>query len=234
MGKTIMSVGAERLPRVYMAGKIAKGDWRHTLVGPSLRNASLTLDRTTETIRPIDPVTVGGFEYAGPFFLGDDHGCFHGPHSHGFGLLHWPSGEGSGLVDDRLMDALHPDRPDWWFHERRNLISRSCLQQVTSADVVFAWIDQYDAYGTLVELGYAAAKGIPTYVNFNLMYDRPGHGPDSPTSVWNDWWFAEQVAASADMDVDAEAAWRSFVTWWKQRDWVPSRTPRRKLWFVEW
>jgi hypothetical protein len=61
-----------RAPRVYLAGKIAKNDWRHILV-PNLR-AHIWAD---------GPIHTKAFSYVGPFFVSCDHGCNHSPGSHG-------------------------------------------------------------------------------------------------------------------------------------------------------
>jgi len=60
-----------RQPRVYLAGKISKTDWRFDLVS-QLRGA--------EFGRPID---CGPFIYMGPYFIACDHGCGHQPGGHG-------------------------------------------------------------------------------------------------------------------------------------------------------
>lgn len=219
-----------RLPRVYMAGKVAKLDWRHGIVGPYLRNVDLRYDGQTNLVRPERSYVVDGFEYAGPFFLGDDHGCFHGPHSHGFGALHWPECA-VGEVSDEIAQAserLYGNGGDW--AKTREIIHQSCLNWLRSSDVVFAWIESYDAYGTLVELGYAAALGIPIYLAFDLMFDGP-RGPDAPSSTWNDLWFAEQTATTRDILGDVGTAWQSFVGWWAERDRTPA-APNARLWFV--
>lgn len=59
-------------PRVYLAGKIGKNDWRHRLV-PNLR-AHVWAD---------GPIQTEAFSYVGPFFVSCDHGCSHYPSSHG-------------------------------------------------------------------------------------------------------------------------------------------------------
>jgi hypothetical protein len=57
---------------IYLAGKIAKNDWRHDLV-PRLRGHTWA-DGAIET---------NAFRYTGPFFVSCDHGCNHKPSSHG-------------------------------------------------------------------------------------------------------------------------------------------------------
>jgi hypothetical protein len=59
------------LPRVYLAGKISKDDWRNRLV-PGLRDAEFGR-----------PYRCDGFIYGGPFFIACDHGCSHGAGTHG-------------------------------------------------------------------------------------------------------------------------------------------------------
>src|SRR5690606_2244783 len=59
-------------PHVYMAGKIAKNCWRHTIV-TGLRDHQYAYG----------PLSQPDFTYTGPFFVNCDHGCFHGPGQHG-------------------------------------------------------------------------------------------------------------------------------------------------------
>lgn len=59
-------------PRVYLAGKIGKNDWRHDLI--SNLHGHLWADGDIET----DNCT-----YVGPYFVSCDHGCFHSKDTHG-------------------------------------------------------------------------------------------------------------------------------------------------------
>lgn len=63
-------------PFVYLAGRIAKNDWRHSIV-PNLRRYE------TKFYGIMDPIETDLFTYVGPFFIACDHGCYHGDHSHG-------------------------------------------------------------------------------------------------------------------------------------------------------
>src|SRR5262245_48320700 len=75
---------------VYLAGKIRKNCWRHELVA-GLREAT----SESSSCPSGDPVSLpdewpvlhravlGEHHYAGPYFQSCDHGCFHGPDSHG-------------------------------------------------------------------------------------------------------------------------------------------------------
>ena len=72
--------------RIYLAGKITKNGWRKEIV-PQLRSAWGAPCLDAADWRDIDPLEfyLGGvhFHYVGPYFVGCDHGCFHGPNSHG-------------------------------------------------------------------------------------------------------------------------------------------------------
>lgn len=61
------------MTRVYLAGKIAQNDWRHTIF--DLRGYEENPGR--------DLPRAGEFQCTGPFFLSCDHGCFHGNNTHG-------------------------------------------------------------------------------------------------------------------------------------------------------
>lgn len=116
--------------KIYFAGPIEKNCWRHKIV-PGLREG-----------RPnIEP-----HQYVGPFFVGCDHGCAHGRTSHGIGA---DGIEHRACAEDHLLEsgALNRDQ-----------VRRRCMSQIESADLIFTWIDRMDAYGTIWELGYAAAK----------------------------------------------------------------------------
>lgn len=117
--------------KIYLAGKIGKGDWRHGIVD-GLRDATSRVDRPWQ---PLAGAIFGRHDYAGPFFVGCDHGCAHGPDSHGIGA------DGAGSC---LMPVF----------TREEVVTR-CLAAILNANLVFAWLDASDAHGTLIEIGYA-------------------------------------------------------------------------------
>lgn len=123
-----------RKPRIYLAGKIAKNDWRHKLV-PQLRSMEW----------PGKPVECEQFIYCGPFFAGCDHGCSHGPTRH-------------GVVSD---SPCQDDQQHMTDDEIRDLVIATNNDSLAGADLVFAYVDCLTAYGTLVELGAAYAMGTP-------------------------------------------------------------------------
>lgn len=110
-------------PRIYIAGKIEKSCFRHDVVD-GLRES---LDEETiETER---------FVFTGPFFFGCDHGCCHGPSTHGRGS------RGCTVTTGR-RDTYH-----------------RCLKGIQRADLVIAYITSNTCYGTLFELGVAQRAG---------------------------------------------------------------------------
>lgn len=123
--------------KIYLAGKVSKNDWRHEHVRPSPgRSENGALEPWPTGHR------VGEWEYTGPFFVSDDHGCAHGPTSHGAGIGGFCGG-----------GYLGPDRPD---------VLARCLEAIRRADIVFAWLDDETAYGTIAEIGYA--KGLGKFI----------------------------------------------------------------------
>lgn len=241
-----------RRPRVYLAGKIGKHDWRHGLFnveqwGDGSSGPILRYNVEQDCVETIGPGSQrDGFEYAGPYFLSDDHGCFHGQSQHGLIDPGWADGPGI--------------EGDWPSPLRRRTVMRSCLRWLSQSDVVFCWLESTDAYGTLVELGYAKGRGIPIYLapDMNVQaawaaaepdYDDP-HADVSDEQrdiwasnleiqrqffgweAWADLWFAREIADGIDGEWNPLGAWADFVRWWGGRRW--DERPQRTLWFVEW
>ena len=137
-------------PKIYIAGKIAKNDFRHKLV-PQLRDMDW----------PGEPVRCDSFIYCGPFFAGCDHGCSHGPTRHGV------------VSDSPCQDAQQHMTDD----EIRDLVILTNNDALASADYVFAYIDCLTAYGTLVELGaaYAMGKQVLLFLGTNIFETEDHH-----------------------------------------------------------
>lgn len=104
-----------------------------------------------------------GFTYVGPFMDACDHGCRHGAGSHG--VLGVP---GFGC------EGAATSREDVY---RRNQFG------IQIADLVVAYIDAPDCYGTIFELGFAASNGIPYVVLF------------APGIDISDFWYLQQSQA---------------------------------------
>ena len=160
------------LPRVYLAGKIEANDWRHDVV-TGLRGAwsnDLPDPMRPETWCdwPVWPGAVcdGLGDYVGPYFVSCDHACTHGASTHAT----------SGGCNDAPVD------------DARAFVHRQCLDALHCADLVFAWLDDRTAYGTLVELGYAAA------LRKRVVIAHPGD-----LRLVRDMWFALASCAPGDV-----------------------------------
>ncbi len=118
-------------PRLYLAGKIGKNDWRHKLV-PGLNGH----DWADGSIITPD------FEYVGPFFRACRHGCFHGPNTHG--AFNGDGCTNSGDVPYSPQDIVNNNNA-----------------AMDSADLIFVYITTLDCFGTLVEIGRATGHISP-------------------------------------------------------------------------
>ena len=129
--------------RVYLCGPIAKNCWRHKLV-PGLRHEfPADGERARHDVLTELPTISAGFTCNGPWFVGCDHGCMHGPCSHGALGYCFDNGE-----------------------QDRSIVFRANIERINRADAVFAFIDRAQAYGSAFELGYASAIGKPIFVGF--------------------------------------------------------------------
>lgn len=130
-------------PWVYCAGKIDLRDWRHYLIEE--------LERV-----PFGELRDGpGFLYCGPYFLNlGGHGQVHGQRVHAMVV---PEGYGPNYDPDAIT---------------RDAVPGLCHDWLSRADMVFAWIDCTDCFGTLIELGWAVEQKKPVYIafaNYDLM-----------------------------------------------------------------
>lgn len=141
---------------IYLAGKISKNDWRHdTVVGQDGRWLRGLWSDDNAGKPPFEewPVwhraVLGTFDYTGPYFISDDHGCAHGRDTHGCGTGDLICAADPGPTQERTRDL--------------------CFAAIRRSDIFFAWLDDPSAFGTLVELGYATALGkrIVTAVPIN-------------------------------------------------------------------
>jgi very-short-patch-repair endonuclease len=150
---------------IYLAGKIAKNDWRHKLIPDLYRGGQAGSDDwtgRTDATWPYVPGVVHGWDYAGPFFTSCDHGCSHGPSTHGNGETQCGSTNECDLNKARLYLL--------------------CYTAISRAGWFFAWIDDHTAYGTLVELGIARGFGKAIIIA-------------SPTGFdLTNLWFAQETA----------------------------------------
>jgi hypothetical protein len=124
---------------VYLAGKISKNVWRHQIV-IGLRCVDFEgIERITDYPIWGDGISPG-VNYSGPYFVGCDHGCYHGRNSHGvFNLIGECSGQAAPARDHRGVLG-------------------SARIQIDRSNLVFAWIEDLTCFGTLAEIGYARGR----------------------------------------------------------------------------
>lgn len=121
-----------RKPLTYFAGKVGKNDWRMTIVP---RLAGVDLGQILDC---------GDFRYGGPYFIACDHGCAHGPGTHGL----------------KSTPCTVSDVPPRW------TIPSLCCGWIRRSELIFAWIDEDTCFGTMVELGWAQMMAKPIYIGF--------------------------------------------------------------------
>lgn len=83
----------------------------------------------------------------------------------------------------------------------REALKRDAFERIGGSDFMFVWIDSPDAFGTLVEIGYAEALGIPIFIGFSTALRHP---PD-------DMWLACLCAFRFGVYDTALEAWEAFV-----------------------
>ncbi len=160
--------------RIYLAGKVSRADWRTAILGARPGGVS-----DEDWVRPwptLRKAIFGVHDYVGPYFVSCDHGCAHGKHAHGV------LGGGCTSLNGRDIDLV-----------------AKCQRAIRTADLVFAWLDDTTAYGTLWELGFASGFGVATAVG-------------GPLSIQRDLWFA-YVATNHRVDpgLSPEAALGSAI-----------------------
>ena len=135
---------------VYLAGKIWVNDWRGNLY----RSRVIDTEKYTANELAERSVMVNNeLTITGPFFISCDHGCYHGSGKHGVGAI----------------NSLHSDE---WGGCLGNFFTKDdvfniCKRQIDRAEIIFAYIDQNDCYGTLAEIGYAHAKDKEIIITFS-------------------------------------------------------------------
>jgi nucleoside 2-deoxyribosyltransferase len=176
---------------VYLAGKIDRqyGAWRDAILGTGYLRKNPVWVREIETARaeegevlPWLPVPLGVFgvhDYVGPFRQevkpSAEIECL--------GTWHGTTSWGNHGFMDPGPEGPYPE------------IIRNARRAIQSADLIFAFINYPDAYGTVAEIGYAAALG--KFVTVLV-------GKDAPFAQ-DDYWFVEGLATVS-------------LDWWRYRD----------------
>ena len=188
---------------IYLAGKIGYKDWRHAIVdGLADANQDFDTDDYIEDWHVMNGVIYGEHNYTGPFFISRGHGESHGENTHGCDLF------------GHCIDSHGGNQ--------KTAVPRLCKTAIDRSDVVFCWMDDLTAYGSIFELGYAMGKGKQIYLAIK-------HDPESDTdvlpetcgSVWealeeepesswsDDIWFLLESVGYRRFD-NVSDAWKAF------------------------
>ncbi|UPZ27689.1 DUF559 domain-containing protein [Streptomyces sp. LRE541] len=205
---------------IYLAGKIGPNDWREDIV-PGIQDAwgghyghAWREDGIDWPVLPNGALSL--FDYTGPYFVDT---CSH-------------SADGCGQSEHRAGSECDGD------YGERDATLRRCLRSIDRSDVVFAWLQDLTAYGTLTEIGYAKGRGKNVIVAspekpgmVNDFYQDAMSGRDSHALCMHNLWFAftladtfikastplEALKQYADLNPQLEspieeAFWREFLT----------------------
>jgi len=200
---------------VYFAGKVRKGmqDYRAILFKDD-RIMSRIIGSELKVFDSLPrECPAGTVIYAGPSALSCDHGCWHsmeGEPGLNHGIVNpWAPGkdltfpEGGPIHAGREWLSVFQQKTDCPSGSnglsKRQAVER-CLFQIRMCDALYAYIDELDCYGTISEIGYAYALGIPVYIVFDnklknacdVYEDFSGHGEYQVER--NDFWFIAEMA----------------------------------------
>src|ERR1700722_16208427 len=139
--------------KIYLAGKITwDNNWRADLVDIGFPESAHW---------PILPQALCGVhDYCGPYFISEPswNPCGRGLH----GMSHLQTFEVCQSCSRlNLVGTLSQCSCGVGFvaRPRQELVAAACDEAIRNCDLLFAWLDEPDCYGTLVEIGYAAALG---------------------------------------------------------------------------
>jgi len=130
--------------KIYAAGKISGSSrWRcHLFKPPGLGYA---YELPEDTMRGEWPITKSALlelhHYTGPYYVDG---------THDDGREYEDDSHGAPFDDHRCR--LTGDIPE------------RCKKAIAASDVLFAWIDSIDCYGTIAEIGYAAGLGKHVWI----------------------------------------------------------------------
>lgn len=163
---------------VYLAGKISKSGWREQLA--PYRDLLQVDAPTADELANLSIDFNDGLTVTGPFFISCDHGCYHGEGKHGVGAV---------------QDVHNIHHFNEWagccgeFYSRDDVFA-ICKKQIERAEIVFAFIDCRDCYGTLGEIGYAYALGKDVIILF------------SDKDIKRDMWFINKMQRNTGIASD--------------------------------
>lgn len=170
---------------IYLAGKVGYKDWRHAIVdGLENANQDFNTDDYIEDWHVMNGAIYGEHNYTGPFFIRGH--STHGDNTHGCDLY------GHNIEDHG--------------GNQRNAVPRLCRTAIDRSDVVFCWMDDLTAYGSIFELGYAMGKGKQIFLAIKYNWEPL----EMQESRWFDdiWFLLESVGFKAFNGLSY--AWEAF------------------------
>lgn len=172
------------LDRIYLAGKINyRTRWRHKLIPDFSRELEADALRPS-LVRKCKSTCGAVFWYTGPYFVCCDHGC---AHTH-------------PACTARVSIACPTG------HATRNpaeLVHSLNLLRIERSTGLFAFVDELDCFGTLGEISFARAKGIPV----GLAY-----GPNITVHARDNLWFVERFATWVWDALPVQQDFKSFLS----------------------
>ncbi len=176
-----LKVNGIEIKSFYLAGRLSNPNWRSKIIGNwesacSSNYKDGSCDHWTDKEMSF-PVTRGSrkhyINYNGPFFAEITSGITinenYGSNGHG----------GYNLLSDN------------------ELVSTSCRNAIEKSDLFFAWVDSRDCFGTLVEIGYAAARKDKVIVIATSVFD-------------DELWFAYSMANILLFESNPSSAWENL------------------------
>jgi hypothetical protein len=178
------------MKKVYLAGKVTKNDWRHSIVSglrskmwdnapedvgfPSCHPFSR---KNLQKIKPSVLMDDGENVYVGPLLIADDHGCYHGTTQHGG------------------ISLLYKDST-----EQRKGLFEANVEALERSDILVAYLDSFESFGTFAEIGHAFGKRIPIHIIYNEEFHNQlkTKTSDVNTKV-TEFWYLEQMAKSVQI-----------------------------------
>ncbi len=175
---------------IYLAGKISREDWRNNVVCNDKVKTSEVSDEamiSREEWSVARQSIRGLHHYAGPYYA-DSNWASHSPY---FG------DDTHGLMANRNTAPYEAECEEYETPHgcattgfacspRAPLVHRLCASAIHASDLLYAWIDQPDCYGTIAEIGYAAALGKTIWIA----------GPKR----YRDMWFVYEYANRVEFD----------------------------------
>lgn len=129
------------------------------------------------------PIINDNLIYNGPFFISCDHGCYHGENSHGV-----------GTNKDVCEIEMNKSKTEAFIN---------CINYINDSDIVFAYINSMDCYGTIAEIGYAYSERKEIYIAVDSKLK----------NKINDLWFVLQMANKMTVNNDIVEAHNEFKKW---------------------